>query len=63
MRVDVKNAIPLAANETAYNQARRARFLILQTEDINRADQRRVSYALIDSTLAKWRYPANKLKI
>jgi len=57
MRSDIKKAIPPAADETAYNRDRRARLLLLRTEDANRADQRRISYSLIDSTASKWRFP------
>ncbi|CAL8476281.1 conserved protein of unknown function (plasmid) [Caballeronia sp. S22] len=57
MRLDIKKAVPLAANESAYNRERQARLLTLKTEDANRADQRRISYALIDSTASKWRFP------
>lgn len=56
MRLDIKKAIPFAANETAYTRDRQAQRLILQTADVNRADQRRISYSLIDSTVSKWRY-------
>lgn len=62
MRLENRNALPAAANETAYNRDRRARHLVLQAEDAERTDQRRISYALIDSTLSKWRYPAVGMK-
>lgn len=62
MRLENKNALPTTANETPYNRDRRTRHLVLQAEDAERADQRRISYALIDSTLSKWRYPADRMK-
>ena len=58
MRLDIKNVIPLAENETAYSRDRRAKILILKTADADRAGQRRISFSLIDSTVSKWRYPA-----
>ena len=57
MRLDLKNAIPLAENEPAYSRDRREKLLILKTADANRADQRRIHYSLIDSTASKWRFP------
>jgi len=57
MRLNIKKAIPLAANDTAYNRDRRTQLLLLKTEDANRADQRRINYSLIDSTVSKWRFP------
>lgn len=57
MRLDTKKPIPLVANESAYNRDRRARLLVLKTEDANRADQRRISDSIIDSTASKWRFP------
>jgi hypothetical protein len=57
MRLNIKKAIPLAANDTAYKQDRQAQLLILRTADANRADQRRIRYSLIDSTVSKWRFP------
>ncbi|OAJ61340.1 hypothetical protein A6V37_25330 [Paraburkholderia ginsengiterrae] len=62
MRLDIKKTFPLAVNETAYNRDRRAQLLFLKTADDNRADQRRISYSLIDSTASKWRYSANTTK-
>lgn len=62
MQFDINKAIPLAANETAYSRDRRAQLLILETADVSRADQRRISYSLIDSTASKWRYSANTTK-
>ncbi|KAA0996177.1 hypothetical protein FVF58_50200 [Paraburkholderia panacisoli] len=58
----MKKAFPLAANETAHNRDRRAQLLVLKAEDVNRADQRRINYSLIDSTVSKWRYSANSTK-
>jgi hypothetical protein len=58
MRVEIKNAISPAENENAYNRDRRAKLLILKNADANREEQRRISFALIDSTVHKWRYPA-----
>jgi hypothetical protein len=57
MRLNIKKAIPLAANDTAYKQDRQAQLIILRTADANRADQRRIRYSLIDSTVSKWRFP------
>jgi hypothetical protein len=62
MRSDINNAIPLTAKETAYNRNYQAQLLILKTADANRADQRRINYALIDSTVSKWRYSAHTTK-
>jgi hypothetical protein len=62
MRLDIKNAIPFVANETADNRDRRARLLALKTADHGRADQRRINYSLIDSAVGKWRYSANTTK-
>jgi hypothetical protein len=57
MRLNIKKAIPLAANDTAYKQDRQEQLLILKTADANRADQRRMHYSLIDSSASKWRFP------
>ncbi|MBC8751800.1 MULTISPECIES: hypothetical protein [Paraburkholderia] len=62
MRLDTKKPIPFAATETAYNRDRRAQALLLEATDANRAEQRRISYSLIDSTVGKWRYPAEIAK-
>lgn len=62
MRLDIKKAIHRAADDTAYNRDRRAQLVILKTADLNRAEQRRLSYSLIDSTTSKWRYFANAVK-
>jgi hypothetical protein len=62
MPLDIKKAIPPAANETAYNRDRRAHLLILKTADDDRADKRRISYSLIDSTVSKWRYSVDTTK-
>jgi len=58
MRLDIKNAIALAENETAYSRDRRAKLLILKTADAKRAERRSISFSHIDSTVSKWRFPA-----
>jgi hypothetical protein len=63
MQLEIKKGIPPAANETAYNRDRRAHLLALNTADVSRADQRRISYSLIDSSAGKWRYPPNATKV
>lgn len=63
MRLNIKKPIPPAENEIAFNRDRQARLRILKAEDDNRADQRRISYSCIDSTVSKWRFPANGMRI
>ena len=63
MRLNIKKPLPPAENETAFKRDRQARLRVLKTEDANRTDQRRISYSCIDSTVSKWRFPANGMKI
>lgn len=62
MRLQTIPASALARSESAYSHERRAHALILETADALRAEQRRVSYALIDSNASKWRYSAVRVK-
>jgi hypothetical protein len=62
MRLDIKKAIPSAADDTSYNRDRRAQLVILKSADLDPADQRRLSYSLIDSTASTWRYFGNAVK-
>jgi len=57
MRLNIRQTIPLAAHDTAYNRGRREQLLILKAKDTDRANLRRISDLLIDSTVSKWRFP------
>lgn len=63
MQIDIKKAVPVTANESAYLRERRTNAQVLETADAKRAELRRISFALIDSTASKWRYSVTTAKI
>ena len=62
MQLQTKPASTPISGESAYSYERRTHALILETADALRAEQRRVSFALIDSNASKWRYSSEALK-
>jgi hypothetical protein len=62
MRLQTKPASTPAGSESAYSHERRTNALILETADALRAEQRRVSFASIDSNASKWRYSVVRVK-
>jgi hypothetical protein len=62
MSIHTKPASTITGGSSAYTVERRTHALILETADVLRAEQRRVSFALIDSNASKWRYSVANMK-
>ena len=62
MPVQTKSASTITSGSSAYTLERRTHALVLETADALRAEQRRVSFASIDSNASKWRYSVASVK-
>jgi hypothetical protein len=62
MRLQTKPASTVVGGSSAYTLERRTHALVLETADALRAEQRRISFASIDSNASKWRYSVASAK-
>lgn len=62
MQLQTKPSSTVAGRESSYSSERKTQALILETADALRAEQRRASYATIDSNASKWRYSVVRAK-